>query len=166
MNSGSSNLVRQIALDNYVRPAASAGKGRFQIAVKDVMKDLQVVGFPPANYHQICTSLKTRKFLRENSLEIESIEGPRSGSSPTVVYHYRRISDGLGQAESAASSDVGMPEEEAAAKAKRLTDTLLGLFSEELAEYGGGEAFLRWIRSEEDTDGDVNRNGTNTESAA
>jgi hypothetical protein len=25
-----------------------------------------------------------------------------------------------------------------------------GLLKEELAEYGGGEAFLRWIRSEEE----------------
>jgi hypothetical protein len=31
-----------------------------------------------------------------------------------------------------------------------LTEKLRGLLKEELAEYGGGEAFLRWIRSEDE----------------
>jgi hypothetical protein len=34
------------------------------------------------------------------------------------------------------------------AKAARLTARLRGLLREELAEYGGGEAFLCWVRSE------------------
>jgi hypothetical protein len=41
--------------------------------------------------------------------------------------------------------------EEAEAKAERLTERLRGLLQEELAEYGGGEAFLRWIRSDDET---------------
>jgi hypothetical protein len=35
-------------------------------------------------------------------------------------------------------------------RAFRLTEKMRGLLKEELAEYGGGEAFLRWIRSEEE----------------
>lgn len=34
--------------------------------------------------------------------------------------------------------------------AHRLTGKLFGLLKEELAEYGGGEAFLRWVRSEDE----------------
>lgn len=166
MISGSSNLVRKVALDNYVRPAISEGKTRFQIAVKDVMRDLQVVGFPAGNYHQICTSLRTQKFLHGNSLEIESIDGPPSGSSPTVVYHYRLASEEAGQDLTSKVTSVGMSTEDAAAKAKYVTDKLLGLFSEELAEYGGGEAFLRWIRSEEDSGADKDERASNAGNAA
>ena len=39
-------------------------------------------------------------------------------------------------------------EESPEAWAERLTGKLYGLLKEELAEYGGGEAFLRWVRSE------------------
>ena len=37
-----------------------------------------------------------------------------------------------------------------AERAKRLTNELAGLLKDELAEYGGGEAFLRWMRSDDD----------------
>jgi hypothetical protein len=41
-------------------------------------------------------------------------------------------------------------EEDPTARAFRLTEKLRGLLKEELAEYGGGEAFLRWVRSEDE----------------
>jgi hypothetical protein len=31
-----------------------------------------------------------------------------------------------------------------------LTERISGLLKEELAEYGGGEAFLRWVRSDDE----------------
>jgi len=34
--------------------------------------------------------------------------------------------------------------------AHRLTEKLHGLLKEEMAAYGGGEAFLRWVRSEDE----------------
>lgn len=38
-------------------------------------------------------------------------------------------------------------------RACRLTESLRGLLREEIAEHGGAEAFVRWVRSEdEDTD--------------
>ena len=43
-------------------------------------------------------------------------------------------------------------EETSEAWAFRMTEKLRGLLKEELAEYGGGEAFLRWVRSEDDED--------------
>jgi hypothetical protein len=45
---------------------------------------------------------------------------------------------------------VQLGEETSAGRAKRLTNQLAGLLKDELAEYGGGEAFLRWIRSDEE----------------
>jgi hypothetical protein len=36
--------------------------------------------------------------------------------------------------------------------AHRLTAQISGLLKEELAEYGGGEAFLRWVRGYDEED--------------
>jgi hypothetical protein len=49
--------------------------------------------------------------------------------------------------------EKGMPgqvpeEEDSAARAARLAEKLRGHLKEELAEYGGGEAFLSWIRAD------------------
>jgi hypothetical protein len=41
-------------------------------------------------------------------------------------------------------------EEDPESKAKRLTEKMRGLLKDELAEYGGGDAFLRWVRSDND----------------
>jgi hypothetical protein len=38
-------------------------------------------------------------------------------------------------------------------RAFRLTEKLRGLLKEELAEYGGGEAFLRWVRGYDEEEG-------------
>ena len=47
---------------------------------------------------------------------------------------------------------IAPDQEEPGAKAERLTERLRGLLKEELAEYGGGDAFLRWVRSEDEED--------------
>jgi hypothetical protein len=155
MANGSSELVRDVAVDKYVRPAVLAGRASFSIAVKDIMNDLESQGFPRSNYPQICTSLKTQKFLRENSLKIEKIEGPPSGLSTTVVIHYRVAEP----APTKPSTDDlnSTPKEDSAARAKRLVDGIFGLLKEELAEYGGGEAFLRWVRSDDDPEDEAFR---------
>ena len=45
-------------------------------------------------------------------------------------------------------------EEDVEARVPRLTGRLCGLLKDELAEYGGGEAFLRWVRSDHDDAGE------------
>lgn len=40
--------------------------------------------------------------------------------------------------------------EDPAARALRVSEGLRGILKKELEEYGGGEAFLRWIRSEDE----------------
>jgi hypothetical protein len=151
MRQGSSDHVRAVALEKYLKPALLAGKKQFSVAVKDVLQDLVAQGFPPGNTPQVCTALRKETFLREHGIEIESVEGPPSKMSTTVIFHYRAVSPGarsiLGKDP---VEDVPMdPDlEGAAARAARLTQKLRGLLKEELAEYGGGEAFLRWVRSE------------------
>jgi hypothetical protein len=151
---GSSDLVRTVAVEKYVQPAILAGKTQFSVAVKDLMKDLLGKGFPAGNYPQVCTALRTGKFLRENGLEIEGIDGPPSGLSTTVVVRYRVADSNRQPVPSVPPSPFTesnqQPGELPAARAHRLFEGLRGLLKEELAEYGGGEAFLRWMRSEED----------------
>jgi hypothetical protein len=56
---------------------------------------------------------------------------------------------------------IAPDQEEPGAKAERLTERLCGLLKEELAEYGGGDAFLRWVRSEDEKDawcGEIGKN--------
>jgi len=153
MNIGLSDQVRAVAKAKYVHPAILAGKRQFSIRVKDLMQELQADGFPGRNTPQICTALQTSRFLRENGLEIEGVDGPPSKMSTTVVVRYRVSGRGV------KSETNKLPlegerkepqEEDPSARAFRLTEKLRGLLKEELAEYGGGEAFLRWIRSEDE----------------
>lgn len=153
MNLGLSNQVRALAQSKYVHPAIRAGKRHFSIPVRALLQDLQTDGFPARNTPQVCTALQTSKFLRENGLEIEGVDGPPSKMSTTVVVRYR-VATSRTQPEIGRGPSEGRgtePGEETPEEwAHRLTGKLFGLFKEELAEYGGGEAFLRWVRSDDE----------------
>jgi hypothetical protein len=152
-NIGLSDRIRILAQAKYIAPAVSAGRRSFSIKVRDVLNDLQSEGFPGGHTPQICTALRTAKFLRENGLELESIEGPPSKMSPTVVFNYRlseRTAERLGPSVGRAINVRQENDEAPAARALRLSEGLRGILKKELEEYGGGEAFLRWIRSEDE----------------
>jgi hypothetical protein len=159
MGIGSSDLVRTVAVEKYVQPAILAGKKQFSVAVRDIMKDLQVRGFPAGNYPQVCTALRTGKFLKENGIEIEGIDGPPSGLSTTVVVRYRvknpHTHPGHDSNLEPANPTSLQGAEGPAEKALRLTEKLRGLLKTELEEYGGGEAFLRWVRAEDETQPEI-----------
>jgi hypothetical protein len=71
--------------------------------------------------------------------------------STTVVVRYRVTNQDEGIHKKFPEGKRVEPQEEApSARAFRLTGKLRGLLKTELAEYGGGEAFLRWIRSEDE----------------
>ncbi len=153
MNIGLSDQVRAMAKAKYVHPAILAGKKRFSIHVKDLMQDLQADGFPGRNTPQVCTALQTSRFLRENGLEIEGIDGPPSKMSTTVVVRYRVAEPGMRpdfKKNTPEDKRTEPDEEDPEAWALRLTEKLRGLLKEELAAYGGGEAFLRWVRGEDE----------------
>jgi hypothetical protein len=149
-----SNQVRDLAKRNYVRPAVAAGRGRFSVAVRDVMRDLVKSGFPPSNWPQVCTALRKKTFLREEGIEIEAIDGPPSKMSTTVVYHYRvaKPEELPSQAPMDPNEVPGGAGETAEEKAFRLTEGLRGLLKEEMAAHGGAEGFLRWVRGYDEED--------------
>ncbi|MGB0063762.1 MAG: hypothetical protein WBP85_04885 [Terracidiphilus sp.] len=156
MQRGSSELVRAVASEKYVKPAIREGKVRFSVAVKDVIQDLAAEGFPTGNTPQVCSALRKKAFLRSHGIEIEGIDGPPSKTSTTVVYRYRLVdSRGLER-----STDISRGElesrqapEDADAWAFRVTEKVRGLLREEIAQFGGTDAFIRWVRSE-DEDGE------------
>jgi hypothetical protein len=153
INVGLSDRIRRLAQAKYISPAVSAGVRSFSIKVRDVLNDLQAEGFPGGHTPQVCTALRTARFLRENGLEIESIEGPPSKMSPTVVFNYRvadRSAETLAPSQMERSKMRREDYEDPAARALRVSEGLRGILKKELEEYGGGEAFLRWIRSEDE----------------
>jgi len=148
MSLGLSDQVREVAKVKYVQPAIHAGKRQFAIPVKELLMDLQAQGFPARNTPQVCTALQTKKFLRENGLEIEGVDGPPSKLSTTVVVRYRVEGQGVKMSASR-HGEVAIAETNEE-KARRLAATLLGLYKDDFAEFGGGEAFLKWVRSEDE----------------
>lgn len=153
MSLGLSEKIRALAQAKYVNPALHAGKEQFSIRVRDLLGDLQAQGFAGGHTPQICSALQTAKFLRENGLEIEEVEGPPSKMSPTVVVRYRVVKHGGQDGTTAGRAEAGKPEpvaEDPSARAMRLAGKLRGIMKEELEEFGGGEAFLRWVRSEDE----------------
>jgi hypothetical protein len=156
MQHGSSELVRSVASEKYVKPAIRQGKARFSIAVKDIIQDLAAEGFPPRNTPQVCSALRKKAFLKGHGIEIEAIDGPPSKTSTTVVYRYK-LADSRGSEGSADSpgGELGTQQdrEDSDAWAFRVTEKMRGLLREEIAQFGGTEGFIRWVRSEDGDEG-------------
>jgi hypothetical protein len=143
-----SDKVRALAERQYVAPARREGKKRFSIPVRDVWNSLvEREGFPRQNVPQVCNALRSRKFLKPLGLEIEKVEGPPSQTSTTVVFHYR-----FHRAEPEVADGEAAPHRSAKDEARAAVASLRGLLRPELARYGGGEAFLRWLRTDPEKD--------------
>jgi hypothetical protein len=155
MNYGLSDQVRAQAKTTYVCAASSRGRRSFSIPVKELLRDLESRGFPSNHARQVCTALTSGKFLRENNIQIENVDGPPSKTSTTVVVHYKFASS-----ESPVSEDVGESVAESVSQgnetpeewAHRMTGKLCGLLKDEIAAMGGGDAFLRWVRGYDEED--------------
>ena len=147
MSTNYADQVRAIALQKYVKPAKQTGSTEFSIAVKDLLKDLEAVDFPRNYTPLVCNSIKTKGFQRENHLEITRIEGPKSQTGTRVVVHYRIV--GSETDTTAASHKQAFLNEAPRERVQRLTEGLRGLLRRELADHGGAEAFLRWVRSDD-----------------
>jgi hypothetical protein len=152
MNLSLSDQVRMVAETKFVKPARDAGRREVSIPVRELMDILESQGFPRNHTPQICNALQTGKFLGPNSLKITGIDGPKSKTSTTVVIHYR-IDEGSSGADDPSGGSprpVSSTPEGAEARAQRLTDSLRGLLKKEIAAHGGTEAFIRWVRSDDE----------------
>lgn len=150
MHGDMSNKIRAYAEHRYVAPARRAGRRTFIIPVRDVLDTLvEREGLPRQNVPQVCQALRSpRKFLAPLGLEIEKIDGPEKQTSTTVVFHYRFQGEPSEAQESAAASHRASGSGSGSSPITRL----YGLLRDELAEYGGGEAFLKWLRTDPEKD--------------
>jgi hypothetical protein len=145
-----------MARTRYVHPAVLAGKKQFSIPVRELLQTLEGDGFPGRNTPQVCSALQTAKFLRENGLEIEGVDGPPSKMSTTVVVRYRVTNQGAAagtKRNEMENKQAALSEETPEEWAHRMTGKLFGLMKDEFASFGGGEAVLRWVRSEDEDEG-------------
>lgn len=151
MHGEMSDKIRSYAERKYVGPARRDGQKTFTIAVRDILDFfVENEGLPRQNVPQVCQALRTpRKFLNPLGLRLEKVDGPEKQQSPTVVFHYRFLEEDSGK-DSRKSERT--PEHKDGASAGSPVDRLWGLLREELAEYGGGEAFVRWLRTDPEKD--------------
>jgi len=141
MKTGWSEKVRQIAENDYVRPARP-NRSPVTIRFGEFKAKLLKVGFPAQNANQIASPLESRKFWEPLGLEMCTPKG--QGRKMDMVLEFRFIDEIEGSHES--------PAEAPEARALRLTEKLRGLMKDEIAAHGGAEGFLRWVRSDEDED--------------
>jgi hypothetical protein len=146
-----SDQIRTVARARFVKPAHDAGKNEFSISVREILGILESEGFPRNHTPQICNALQTDKFLRSNGLKITGIDGPKSKTSTTVVIHYSVTGDkSAPEPPSRSVIPVKANREEPEDRAKRLTENLRGLLKKEIAAHGGAEAFIQWVRSDDE----------------
>jgi hypothetical protein len=142
---GSSDQVRAVASRDFVSKYRALGRTEFALAVREVKDRLEKEGFPPENTPQVCTALKSKRFLDAEDLELVSAEGPRSMLSTTVVYHYRFRNPQAPAKKNEASTGQTTSEEDPRWIAfQRAAGSLADVF----AEFGGGEKFLAWVRGD------------------
>lgn len=122
-----SDLIREHAEEEYLRPARRRGSSRFDINVGRVHKALALHNRVPA----VCQALRSKKFLDANGLKLVSHTGPQSGQSTTVTYTYEFAG-----------------EQRSAPEKQDPWRQLRGALKDIFEELGGGEAYLRAERNQ------------------
>lgn len=140
---GWSERVRELAREQYIEPMR--GKAHvIRIPYGELKTKLVRMGFPANHANQVATPLEADKFLKPLGLELLSPKGqPRTIGS---VLEFR-FAD-------AAETRLEDPQskEERIRRAMAAADELRGMLKDEIAAFGGAEAFIRWVRSDEDED--------------
>ncbi len=139
MKTGWSEKVREVADREFVQPARRS-KSTVRIRFGDLRARMVKLGFPQGHFNQIATPLESSKFWQPRGLEMCTPKGQNRNDD--AVFEFRFVGQPDGEAVSA--------NETPAERAFRLTEKLRGLFKEEIAAYGGTEAFIRWVRSDDE----------------
>jgi hypothetical protein len=142
--------IRRVAIEKHLLPAVRANRTEFSIQIRNLMEEAASEGISPdQRVPAFCRSIQTRRFLDDNGLSITRVDGPKSGLSTTVVVHYR-IKDHPSHRKPVQAQPS--PSEERTQRALDAFDRMRGLLKDEIAAFGGAEAFIRWVRSDEDED--------------
>jgi len=140
---GWSDRVREIAIRDYVQPARPT-RSRIRIRLGDLKKKMIPLGFPKSHANQVASPIEADKFWKPLGLEMCTPKGQSRENN--TVFEFRFLDEQTGDTLTAPAAAREDPE----VWAKRVVDGLSGLLKNEIAAYGGTEAFMRWIRSDED----------------
>jgi hypothetical protein len=123
VKTGNTDRIREYAQREYIEPARKRGDITVRIVAGEVQKALGLHNRSP----QVCSALRSHKFLEENHLALaKPPEGPPSGMSTTMTFTYRLLDDGK--------------------ERQQKPDPLArfwGIGKEVFEALGGGEAFIR-----------------------
>lgn len=128
-----SEEVQQYFRSNYVVPARQRGQAKIEVRAGDIHTKLGWTRRVPL----VCAALSSKKLQRNLGIRLEEKEGPPSGQSPTVVFHFEILNPDEGSAQSGNSQPTGIG----------LMD-LYGIGAEVFKQLGGGEAYLNREREE------------------
>ena len=145
---GRSDLIRKRAVAEYIEPARRNHRKTFSIKIKEFKQALEArEGFPTNLQAQFSSALKKRSFLQEQGLEIERLEGPRKGRGTNLILHlrFKDEEENTNNTYAAPCSSEASTDQ----RAERFVNSLRGLLRNEIQSFGGTEAFMRWVRSDE-----------------
>jgi len=115
---------------SYVEPARQQRQLRFSVRCGTIEKEL---GMSNRTF-QVCTALKTAKFLEPNGLRLVDVSGPPSGASTTVVYTYEFL-------DTVARATAPVPSTPSSIYGKLLQ--MEGILKDVYKEIGGAERAIR-----------------------
>jgi len=128
-----SEQVRQYFQSNYVTPARERGQASVVVKAGEIHSKLGWTRRVPL----VCAALSSQKLQRKVGVRLTEKEGPPSGQSPTVVFHYEILE----------SSSELRPNGDSLPSGIGLLD-LYGIGAEAFKQLGGGEEYIRREREE------------------
>ena len=82
--------MREYAIKKYIEPARKRGETTVRIVAGDVERALGLSN----RSAQVCSALRTDKFLKESHVSIEKVKGPAKQMSTTTEFTYRLLDTG------------------------------------------------------------------------
>jgi hypothetical protein len=128
-----SEEVQRYFEDNYVIPARQRGQAKVDVKAGDIHSKLGWTRRVPL----VCAALSSKKLQRKVGVRLKGKEGPPSGQSPTVVFHYEILTSAEASATNSNKHPSGIG----------LMD-LYGIGADAFRQLGGGEEYLHREREE------------------
>ena len=121
--------IRDFVRREYIEPARRNKQPTVRVVAGDVHRAVRLHNRVPL----VCQALRGKKFLEENRMTLEKLEGPQSGLSTTVAVTYRLADGPVARTESSEEFPFVR---------------LRGIAKEVFRRLGGGEQFIRHEREQ------------------
>jgi hypothetical protein len=128
-----SEEVQRYFQENYVNPARKRGESRIDVKAGDIHRKLGWSRRVPL----VCAALSSQKLQRRVGVRLKQKDGPPSGQSPTVIFHFEILNESGFQV---TGDDYRSPRNGLLA--------VYGICADIYREFGGSEAFIRSQRED------------------